>query len=152
MWKTPHFCKNMSLWRCWKSPCQCLHFPLMVSEGEVKSPCFLQVWWALKGGNKNSPAVVISNIKLFLLFLCNHIYKKEPKKWVKFWNFAYMEVYTYSILIIYPISMAFFSWIDDVESYFKWFPLSLMISEFNVKGPKSANFPNFNVFFYRIQF
>jgi hypothetical protein len=112
----------------------------------------VSLFFALKGGNKNSPAVVISNIKLFLLFLCNHIYKKEPKKWVKFWNFAYMEVYTYSILIIYPISMAFFSWIDDVESYFKWFPLSLMISEFNVKGPKSANFPNFNVFFYRIQF
>jgi hypothetical protein len=25
----------------------CLHFSLMVSEGEVKSPYFLQVWWAL---------------------------------------------------------------------------------------------------------
>ena len=26
----------------------CLHFSLMFSEGEVKSPCFLQVWWALE--------------------------------------------------------------------------------------------------------
>jgi hypothetical protein len=25
----------------------CLHFSLMFSEGEVKSPYFLQVWWAL---------------------------------------------------------------------------------------------------------
>jgi hypothetical protein len=25
----------------------CLHFSLVFSEGEVKSPCFLQVWWAL---------------------------------------------------------------------------------------------------------
>ena len=25
----------------------CFHFSLLFSEGEVKSPCFLQVWWAL---------------------------------------------------------------------------------------------------------
>ena len=38
--ETTHFCGNMSLWSCSKS---CLHFSLMFSEGEVKSPCFLQV-------------------------------------------------------------------------------------------------------------
>ena len=42
--ETTHFCGNMSLWSCSKS---CLHFSFMFSEGEVKSPCFLQVWWAL---------------------------------------------------------------------------------------------------------
>ena len=33
--KNPHFCENMS-------PCHA--FSLMFSEGEVKSPYFLQVW------------------------------------------------------------------------------------------------------------
>ena len=31
----------------------CLHFSLMFSEGEVKAPCFLQVWWALHNHLKN---------------------------------------------------------------------------------------------------
>ena len=36
--KNPHFCENMS-------PCHdFIHFSLMFSEGEVKSPYFLQVW------------------------------------------------------------------------------------------------------------
>jgi ssDNA-specific exonuclease RecJ len=39
----------------------CLHFSLMFSEGEVKSPCFLQVWWALSGKYH------ISQVKLILL-------------------------------------------------------------------------------------
>ena len=30
--ETAHYCRNMSLWSCWKSP------------------CFLQVWWALIDG------------------------------------------------------------------------------------------------------
>jgi hypothetical protein len=30
----------------------CLHFSLMFSEGEVKSPCFLQVRWVLSGIQK----------------------------------------------------------------------------------------------------
>jgi hypothetical protein len=33
----------------------CLHFSLVFSEGEVKSPYFLQVWWALKGCNIFGP-------------------------------------------------------------------------------------------------
>ena len=47
--KKPYFCENMSLWHYLEVSLSCLHFSLMVSEGEVKSPCFLQVWWALTG-------------------------------------------------------------------------------------------------------
>jgi hypothetical protein len=44
--ETTHFCGNMSMKLLEVSP-SCLHFSLMFSEGEVKSPCFLKVWWAL---------------------------------------------------------------------------------------------------------
>ena len=43
MWKKTYFCLLTLL----EVSLSCLYFSLMISEGEVKSPCFLQVWWAL---------------------------------------------------------------------------------------------------------
>ena len=47
MWRNNTFLRkhvSMKLLEVFPS---CLHFSLMFSEGEIKSPCFLQVWWAL---------------------------------------------------------------------------------------------------------
>ena len=44
----------------------CLHFFLMVSEGEVKSPCFLQVWWALGVQWTNLLMNLFHSISLFI--------------------------------------------------------------------------------------
>jgi hypothetical protein len=44
--KTTILRKHASMKQLVVSP-SCLDFSLMFSEGEVKSPCFLEVWWAL---------------------------------------------------------------------------------------------------------
>ena len=45
--KKPHFCENMSLWRCWKSPCHAFTSPSWSLREKSSLPIFLQVWWAL---------------------------------------------------------------------------------------------------------
>ena len=47
MRKNPHILWNHISMKLVEVSLSCLHFSLTFSEGEVKSPCFLQVWWAL---------------------------------------------------------------------------------------------------------
>ena len=47
MWKKNIFLRKHVSMTLLEDSLSCLHFSLMVSEGEYKSPCFLQVWWAL---------------------------------------------------------------------------------------------------------
>ena len=46
--KTQHIFVETCLHEAVEVSLSCLHFSLMFSEGEVKSPYFLQVWWALQ--------------------------------------------------------------------------------------------------------
>ena len=47
MWKKNIFLRKHVSMTLLEVSLSCFHFSLMVSEREVKSPCFLQVWWAL---------------------------------------------------------------------------------------------------------
>jgi hypothetical protein len=75
--KNPHFCENMS-------PCHdFIHFSLMFSEGEVKSPYFLQVWWAL------APFIFISYCCLCQCQAVCYYYMPVPTKY--HWNISFQK-------------------------------------------------------------
>jgi hypothetical protein len=74
--KTPTFLwKHVSL--------SCLHFSLMFSEGEVKSPYFLQVWWAL------APCIFISYCCLCQCQAVCYYYMPVPTKY--HWNISFQK-------------------------------------------------------------
>jgi hypothetical protein len=61
----------------------CLHFSLMFSKGEVKSPYFLQVWWAL------APCIFISYCCLSQCQAVCYYYLPVPTKY--HWNIFFQK-------------------------------------------------------------
>ena len=59
----------------------CLHFSLMFSEGEVKSPYFLQMWWA--------PCIFISYCCLCQCQAVCYYYMPVPTKY--HWNISFQK-------------------------------------------------------------
>jgi hypothetical protein len=53
-WKNPHFCKNMSLWCCWKSPCHTFTSPSWSLKEKSSLPIFCKCGWALVFSNRTS--------------------------------------------------------------------------------------------------
>ena len=55
----------------------CLHFSLMFSKGEVNSPCFLQVWWALVWRQKKCQRILYYNQEFIAIMVNMLILSKK---------------------------------------------------------------------------